>query len=133
MKRRLIANLLIITTMLIGTQISANAASTTVSLPKGLWTTVSTTRTGNYSYGEARCLSVYPFNGGTDNYHKIQAKITSSSNSAISDVVVLDERNTTNTKLYIKEGNLGIKNIKFGFKGNDPELSAKASVSYNGK
>lgn len=89
------------------------------------------TRTANYSFGYARAYAVWPLGGGTDNFHKIQTAIQTTGRNNISDVYVLDETETSNTKISIYEGKLSYKTIVFAFRGNSPNYGASAYVSYN--
>lgn len=50
----------------------------------------------------------------------------------MSDAVRLDERATTSSKIKIYEGKLNITSIMFRFRGNDPNIEAKTSVTYSG-
>ncbi|MBQ3584388.1 MAG: hypothetical protein IJA27_06715 [Lachnospiraceae bacterium] len=90
-------------------------------------------RTGDYSTVYARCYSVYPADGGTDNYTKIQAKISTIAGVDISDVVTLNETATSNTSISIKEGYLSTTSIRFSFRGNNPDYSAYADVYQEGR
>jgi len=126
---------LLSTFMLLGLMASSSAfaATSTVYLPlKQGWNYCQSTRSGNYSYGSAKCNSVYPTNGGTDNLRYIQAGITDRSGVQMSDAVRLDERATTSSKIKIYEGKLNITSIMFRFRGNDPNIEAKTSVTYSG-
>ena len=71
-------------------------------------------------------------NGGTDNLRYIQAGITDRSGVQMSDAVRLDERATTSSKIKIYEGKFNITSIMFRFRGNDPNIEAKTSVTYSG-
>lgn len=90
------------------------------------------TRTLKYSYGVARCYSVYPPNGGADGYTRIQAAIMLNG-KRISDVCILYETAADTTPIKIYEGYLNNTEIQFAFRGNDPALAARADVYYAGK
>lgn len=91
------------------------------------------TRTRNYSSVYARCYSVYPTNGGEDNYTRVQVVVKNSDGKNISDIVTLYETASTSEEFRIKEGYLSTKKIKFAFRGNNPKYGARADVSYNGR
>lgn len=115
-------------------QTNVFAARTVLTLPKNqAWVTQSTTRTGNFNDLHARCYSVYPTSGGTDNYKKIQVRATNSSGTVITSTETLVETASTATSLAIRNGYLGISTVKFQFRGNDPALSAYADVYYHGR
>ncbi|MGG0717220.1 hypothetical protein ABE096_06420 [Robertmurraya massiliosenegalensis] len=60
----------------------AFAARTTITLPSGqTWVSKYDTRSGNYSTVNSRLYAVYPTNGGTDNFTRINVKVTSFSGS----------------------------------------------------
>lgn len=86
----------------------------------------------NYSYVYARCDSVYPVDGSSDNFKKIQTRIVDFSGDLImtKEHEVLNEGNT-NTKLQIKEGKLSVNPVFIQFRGNTNE-AAEAVVNYWG-
>lgn len=91
------------------------------------------TRTGAYSEVYARCYSVYPTNGGTDKFTRIQVKISTIPGEDISDIYTLNETSTGNTSIKIKEGYLTTSTVRFSFRGNDPDYAAYADVYQNGR
>ena len=88
------------------------------------------TRSGAYSYAEARCNAVFPTNGGTDNMRYIQTHITTTGGLNLTDVYTLDETTASDTQMFIKDGYLNEKTIVFAFRGNTSQ-SATANVSYD--
>ena len=111
----------------------AGTGRTTLTLPANqTWQSISTSRTGSFSDLHARCYSVYPTSGGTDNYTKIQCRATNGS-VAIVDTVTLKETASTATSLPIYNGYLGTTTVKFQFRGNNPDLAAYADVYYSGR
>lgn len=110
------------------------ATNVVISLPKDqAWTTKrSMTRTGNYSYVQASCDSVYPTDGSTDLFSKIQARIINSSGTLImtKDYVSLKEGDGYQD-LNIKEGYLADKTVYIQFRGNT-NSAAEAVVNYQG-
>lgn len=110
------------------------ATNVVISLPKDqAWTSRrSMTRTGNYSYVQASCDSVYPTDGGSDNFSKIQARIVDSSGTLImtKDYVVLKEGDGYQD-LDIKEGYQALSPVYIQFRGNSSS-AAEAVVNYKG-
>ncbi|MFQ8599359.1 MAG: hypothetical protein ACLSAP_01340 [Oscillospiraceae bacterium] len=97
-----------------------------------VWTsTENVSRSGKYSYGSARCYSVYPVNGGLDFFDKIQVQICTTVGVPISQIVVLSEKITVEGKIPLMEGYLNQKAIIFKFRGNG-SAAAKADVYYSG-
>lgn len=88
-------------------------------------------RTGSYSYALAACNSVYP-KVGTDNYKKMQARITDNAGKCISTPFTVLTEGTGYEEIKISEGNLSIKQICFQFRGNTA-ADAYAIVSYQPK
>lgn len=112
----------------------ASTGTTTLTLPVNQkWVSVSATRTGSFNDLHARCYSVYPTNGGKDDFKKIQARAVNSSGTVIANTVTLKETATGPTSMAIKNGYLNLTSFKFQFRGNDPELAAKAEVYYSGR
>ena len=88
-------------------------------------------RTLNYSYVYVKANSVYPLSSGvTDDYTKCRTRIYYNGH-AISDTVVLTE--TINRKVYINEGYLSSPSFNLYFSGNNPDLAAGISYSYDGR
>ena len=58
---------------------------------------------------------------------------TTYNNITSNNYVVLNENNTTSTKIYIKNGKLNTSYIRFAFRGNDPDYGAGAVVNYDPK
>lgn len=96
-------------------------------------TCIHTSRSRSYSYVSVRCYAVYPPNGGTDTYTRIQATVINPATSfPITPTAVLYESATGNTYLNIAQGYLGLSQITVAFKGNDPKFAAVADVYYDG-
>lgn len=89
-------------------------------------------RTGNYSYVQVGCDSVYPLQG-SDNFKKIQAQIRNPDQAVImsNSYAILTEGNGL-SKITIKEGYLSTRNVFFHFRGNSSE-AAYAVVDYHAK
>ena len=135
MKRRFTALFLTVFVVVATLCVSASATRTTITLPENYgWVSKSATRSGSYSYTEARCHSVYPTGGGADFFGKIRAKVTDTSNNNICDKTyyTLDEGATSNTKIYLEEGELDHTSIRFKFCGNS-NAGANADVTYLAK
>ena len=134
-KKKKITTVIVAMAMFCMMSISALAATNVVvSLPKDqAWTTKKdVTRTGNYSYIEASCDSVYP-TSGNDNFSKIQSRVVNSSGTLImkKDYVVLNEGEGYE-ELPIKDGYLSLKTVYIQFRGNTSS-AAEAVVNYRGK
>ncbi len=91
----------------------------------------SVSRSGNYSYVYARCMSVYPDNNDNDTYKKIQGRITYNG-AVISEksYYVIKEGNG-DYELKVKDGYLGLSKVAIEFRGNSNK-SAYADVFYDG-
>ena len=112
----------------------AFAARETITVPVNQgWVVKSDTRSGNYATVYSRLYAVYPTKGGTDNFTRVQVKVTSSGGTAMSGIVTLFETATSNTSISLKNGTLSNKSVKFQFRGNDPDYAAKADVSYDAR
>lgn len=98
-------------------------------------------RSGKYAYGSAKLVSVTPCGSYTeDNFTRIRANVYKNENKKFSCIisgvsksegVVLTEGAKTYSKLRIKEGQLYVKYLYFGWSGNSPKYPAEASVKYN--
>ena len=98
------------------------------------WSYRADTRSCAYSTVYARCLSVSPNAGGTDNLTYIETVVSNSANGYwISDVYKLYESATGNSSIQIKEGYLNVSNIYFQFRGSDSSVEAYARVNYDGR
>lgn len=128
--------LIIFFTLLLFTIVNGAESTITLKVNQG-GTHLESTRTGKYSYAEARCIAVYPQGGGVDNFTKIRVKLCDTfvmceGFPPISDEYILYESAGGNTQLYFWEGYLSKKRFTFCFYGNNPELAAEAKVYYNG-
>ena len=115
---------------------SALAVRELLIIPAGqVWINRDTTRSGNYSTVTSRVYAVYPPGGGTDNFSRIQVRVTNRSGVVISEgsYYTLNENNADFTSLSLKEGYLATTNITFQFRGNDPNYSAYADTYYYGR
>lgn len=114
--------------------ISALGKTETISLAKNqVWNTrPAVARSGNHGYVKAKCTAVYPASG-KDTYKSIQCTAVDSSGKSITTLskYTLGEGKGYQS-LYIKDGKLGIRAVKFKFRGNK-KVPAKADVSYLGK
>lgn len=118
--------------LLLGTNVFA--ARKTVLLPsKQSWVARTDTRTGDYYNVRSRLYAVYPTNGGKDNFEKIQVRVASTGETIMSDVYTLNEKNSSNTTIPLKNGTLGNKHIRFQFRWNHPDYGATADVFYDGR
>lgn len=112
------------------------AASGEISLyiyPNQIWTADSDNtdfRSKNYSYVYARNHAVHPILG-TDNFSKIQVRVTDGYGLRISDIYTLKESATTASSIKIYEGYLNTSLVGFQFRGNSSD-EAYAIVSYDG-
>lgn len=135
MKKRLsmVVSAVMIVCMVMSVNVfAASSGREDISLPKNQWVHRSGIRSGRYSYVSARVHSVYPSDGGTDNYTRIKARLISSNFSQVlSDEYTLSEKATASEQLKIYEGSLNIKGLLIQFKGYNPDLSAHAVVSYD--
>lgn len=134
-KKKKITTVFVAMAMFCMMSISALAATNVViSLPKNqTWTAkVSMDRTGRYSYVQASCDSVYPTDGSSDNFGKIQTRIVNSSGTLImtKDYAVLNEGDGYKD-LSIKEGYLSLDTVYIQFRGNS-SAAAEAVVNYRG-
>ncbi|WP_273327459.1 hypothetical protein [Vallitalea guaymasensis] len=131
MKKRTIKLFSIVTIFALLLSTNILAARDTIYLQSSQkWkSTSAVSRTGQYTYGYAKCYSVYP-SSGKDTFKKIQTHIKSGS-TEISDTYTLNE-GSSKTSVVIKEGYLDKKSIVFEFRGNHPDYSAYADVEYFG-
>ena len=109
------------------------AATKTIDLPKNQkWVSVSATRSGQVTSCTARCNSVYSATS-SDNFTRIQARVVNSKGELMSKETkyVLSETATKATTIYLEEGMLSYKSIKFQFRGNEPLYAARAKVTYD--
>ncbi|SEN56741.1 hypothetical protein SAMN04488134_101374 [Amphibacillus marinus] len=110
------------------------AARETLNLPsRQSWVDKAATRSGTYNDVRARLYSVYPPNGGTDNFTRIQVVVATPGNLHITDTVTLNETATSNTSIKLRNGTLNNRSIKFRFRGNNPDYAAKADVEWQGR
>lgn len=118
-------------------EIISLAASGEVSIyisPNRVWTSQSDntdSRSGAYSTVYARNHAVRP-TSGTDNFAKLQTRVTNGYGTVISATYTLDEGATSSTSIAIKEGYLDSKLVGFQFRGNS-DKEAYAIVSYDGR
>lgn len=134
-KKKRIITVIVVMAMFCMMSMSVLAVNNVViSLPKDqVWTPKRVVmRTGNYSYVQASCDSVYPTNGNSDNFSKIQARIVDDKGKWImtDDYVVLPEGGGFQN-LNIKEGYLNYKTVYIEFRGNT-NSEAEAVVNYDG-
>ncbi len=133
--KRIMSNIALVLIMAVLFSVNVSATTKTIDLPKNQkWVSCSATRTGNYTYCYARCLSVYSTTA-SDNFTRIQARVVNSSGTRISasSTYTLSETASSSTTIHLNEGYLSNKSIKFQFRGNEPEYAARAKVSYNPK
>lgn len=132
--KRIIPAFLVAVTI-IGTGISTYAASkVSITLAANqAWTKkYSASRSKQNSNVLARCHSVYPRYGGTDNFEKIQCRIVDGTGTQMCyEVVKLSETATSNTSIPIRNGFLNVSTVYFQFRGNS-NSAANAVVSYYG-
>lgn len=134
--RKMFANAFLLM-MLCANGIVGFASSGEVSIyisPNQVWTSQSDntdSRSGAYSTVYARNHAVRP-TSGTDNFAKIQTRVTNGYGTVISDTYTLSESATSSTSITIKEGYLASKLVGFQFRGNTNK-EAYAIVSYDGR
>jgi hypothetical protein len=107
------------------------AANVVVSLSANqVWTSgYAQSRSGNYTSGYASCSSVYPLSG-SDNFKKMQFRLTSSSGTQISlNASYVLEEGGGYSGAGIKSEYAGLQTIYFQFRGNSHE-AANAVVNY---
>ena len=117
------------------TTLAGTSNRETVTLSKNqVWKNASVivSRSKNNSTLEAQCYSVYPTNGGTDKFTRVQTRAYTTTGLAMTDTYTLNETNSAVTILNIKEGYLSHSPVQFKFRGNDPDYAAKADVYYYG-
>ena len=90
-------------------------------------------RSGYYNDVQTCLYAVYPISG-TDTYTHLQFKASNSSGIIIlnSPYYVLHEGDGV-VQFLIKNGYLNTQIVYFSFRGNDPNLGAKADVWYDAK
>lgn len=90
------------------------------------------TRTTDFSYVLIYSISIYP-RSGEDTYEQCYFRLYHNSigNTPISSKYKITEGKTY--KLYITEGYLSVSKVDICVAGNDPDLDAYVSYSYNGK
>lgn len=104
--------------MIIGSYAIANVYTGTLVLPSSTSSAnyrTNMTRSGNYSYVGVKINSVYPTNGGTDNYYYANAAIFSASMLQISNKTLINESSSGYTNISITEGYLNNTAIGVGF------------------
>lgn len=135
MKKRL--SMVVSAVMIVCMVMSVNVFATSsdyedISLPKNQWVHRSGIRSGRYSYVSARAHSVYPPDGGADNYTRIKARLIAPNlTTVLSREYTLKETDSGYTNLSVYEGYLNYKGLLIQFKGYNPDLSAHAVVSYD--
>ena len=132
--KRIIPVFLVVSAIM-GTGISTYAASkVSITLAANqAWTKkYAASRSKQNSNVLARCHSVYPRYGGTDNFQKIQCRIVDGAGTQMCyEVVTLSETATGNTSIPIRNGFLNASTAYFQFRGNTSS-AANAVVSYYG-
>lgn len=133
--RKILITLFAMVSMLtMSMQTMASAINKTIYLePNQLWSDRIDNpgvRTGNYSYVEVTCHSVYP-ESGTDNFTKMQVRISNMYSADVSSIYTIKEGDGAN-KIYLYEGYLNAKNIYYLFRGNS-NSDAYALVTYMDK
>lgn len=129
------SNIALVLAMAVLFSVNVSATTKTIDLPKNQkWVSCSATRTGNYTYCYARCLSVYSTTS-SDNFTRIQVRVVDSSGTLMSEnsTYTLSETASSSKTIYFSQGNLSAKSIKFQFRGNEPKYAARAKVSYDPK
>ena len=135
MKRKILVTG-VITFLMMATMLMSTFAAIdkNITIPSNqAWTSGSSeARTGNYSNVKVKCNSVYP-ESGTDNFSKIQTRITNSSGTLImnTEYTTLTEGNDY-SYIAIKQGYLNTTTVRFQFRGNTSK-SAKAVVSFSAR
>lgn len=141
-KLKQLFSVMLITAMVLGTQIMIEASSATHQIinlpsPANIYTYKSVTRSLNYSYVEEKLNGVYLTNGGgIDNYVYVKTGIFLLTNPSVQisrAIVTLSETSTGNTKVYVKEGYLAQKTVYIGFGNYYNGVSLTADVNYDGK
>ena len=135
MKKKHIVNFVLALLLVLAFGTNVSAGSKTLNLPKNqAWVSVSATRTGNYTYCFARCLSVYS-STSSDNFTRIQVRVVNSKGTCMStsSALTLSETASSSSTIHLKNGLLGEKNIRFQFRGNEPKYAATAKVTYDAK
>lgn len=128
-----ILSIILLTVFVFTVSINTYAARSTVYLPKNQkWSkTYATTRTGKVGYVTVNCYAVYPPNGGTDNFEKVQFVVRNSKDQNIMSIQTVSEKWGKQT-FYIKEGYYDATKIKFYFRGNNPKYEAETDIYYSG-
>ena len=138
MKKKLLSMIsgIIVFGMLLGTNVymAASTGGGTITLLKNqVWNVRPVVeRSGKYYNTNVCCIAVYPRFGGEDNYTRIKVAIRDTDWNVISEEKTLYE-DGGNYVLNIKNGELDHLEIRFAFCGNNPNLEAKADVSYDAK
>jgi len=113
--------------------LSAFAAKSKFYIPANqVWTNaVAVTRTGSVNYVTVSLASVYPLEG-TDNFHKIQARLVDYYGNVISDpgCVVLEE-GKGDKQINLLNIHLSLCTVYLQFRGNS-KAAAEAVIEYNG-
>lgn len=98
-----------------------------------IWVSRNTTRTGKYRDVTARLFKVFPYDNRDDDFTRIQARVTSSNGTPISDIYTLYETDNVPTAIMLHNGKLDITDIRVQFRGNNPNYAAYADVFYYGR
>lgn len=133
-KKILITLFVMVSMLAMSMQAMASATYKTIYLePNKLWSDRIDNpgvRTGNYSYVEVTCHSVYP-ESGSDNFSRMQVRIADMYSNDLSSIYTIKEGDGAN-KIYLLEGYLNTKNIYYEFRGNS-NSDAYAVVTYMDK
>lgn len=131
-----ITSVLFLCLLIFGTNVFAVGFSgrATFTVPQNqAWVARAVNRTGlNYDV-YARLYAVYPVGGGYDNFEKAQVRVTAADGTIMSDIHILDETDTRDKTILLRNGTLGHRNIRFQFRGNDPRYAARVDVFYDGR
>lgn len=134
MKKIIISFTVIFFMLVMSISVRASSTEKLIYLPSNqIWTDRTDNagqRTGNYSYTEVRCHSVYP-ESGFDTFSKMQVRLSDMYHNIISNTYVLTEGSSF-TKVYLLEGTLSVNDIYYEFRGNS-NSSAYAVVTYKDK
>lgn len=110
---------------------SVMAARNTITLPEHQeWVSLTTSRYTAYHTLSARCIAVYPMNGGTDEFKIIQAQITDRNGAVVINTFQLDETTGKAETFAIPSAYQHEAVFVFKFRGNNYFYSAYADVTY---
>ena len=114
---------------------AGSSENTVINLPSSSssYTYKYVTRSTNYSYISVHADSVYPTNGGSDNYTYFKSKLVNLyTTGTLSGTYSVYETNTGLTKVYLNEGTLSTTQLQIAFNNPYNGVSISTVADYYG-